>query len=82
MRVGSSSLLAKVQNCISDLIIECTHGPLDHFSEKSLQVRLAAKLLNVPEMKEPVETGILGVYRKHVELIQMEENRRCDLARA
>lgn len=75
-----AEMKAVTERAIVSLLVEVAQHPLDHFSEKSLQVRLASRLL--PTFSEAVETGLRAQYQKHIELLQKQEKRQYDLARA
>ncbi len=55
-----------VRESVKQLIFEVVKNPLLHFSEKSLQVRLAAKLLTHPELSTPIQTGIYERYGRQI----------------
>lgn len=75
-----AEMRAVTEGAIVSLLAEVAQHPLDHFSEKSLQVRLASRLL--PAFSEAVETGLRQQYRRHIELLQKQEKRQYDLGRA
>jgi hypothetical protein len=64
-----------VELAILDLLLQIARFPLSHFSEKSLQVRLSAKLLANEELATPVPTDVQHRYRRNLELICEEEGR-------
>jgi len=55
-----------VNECVKELILEVSRNPLLHFSEKSLQVRLAAKLMKYPELSTPIQTHLYERYEKQI----------------
>jgi hypothetical protein len=80
MPYNLAGMRAVTERAIVSLLVEVAQHPLDHFSEKSLQVRLASRLL--PAFSEAVETGLRQQYQRHIELLQKQEKRQYDLARA
>lgn len=62
-----------VERAILELLLQVARYPLSHFSEKSLQVRLSAKLLAHEELAFPVPTDVQHRYRRNLELICEEE---------
>lgn len=62
-----------VEQALLDLLLQIARFPLSHFSEKSLQVRLSAKLLAHEELATPVPTDVQHRYRRNLELICEEE---------
>ncbi|MDO9098204.1 MAG: hypothetical protein Q7U60_08785, partial [Candidatus Methanoperedens sp.] len=63
-----------VKEYIKELIFELSKNPLLHFAEKSLQVRLAAKLLNCSELSEPIPTSLYEKYRKDMEKLNPDKS--------
>jgi len=59
---------------IKELILEVSKNPLLHFSEKSLQVRLAAKLMKYPELTTPVQTGLYRRYERQMKRLKSNES--------
>jgi len=55
-----------VKNAIKELIFELSKNPLLYFSEKSLQVRLAAKLIKYPEFSTPIQTNLCERYKRNI----------------
>ena len=64
-----------VESAILKFLVEVSTNPLAHFSEKSLQVRLAAMLLKNSKLSQPVPTGIAQrpSYLRKLELMVNEE---------
>ena len=65
---------AIVEKAILELLTEISRFPLSHFSEKSLQVRLSAKLLSNKELSTPYSTNIKQRYQRNLSIILREEN--------
>jgi len=63
-----------VKECIKELILEVSRNPLLHFSEKSLQVRLAAKLIKCPELSTPIQTRLYERYKKEIKRLKTDES--------
>ncbi len=63
-----------VKESIKELILEVSKNPLLHFSEKSLQVRLAAKLIRCPEVSTPIETRLHERYEKQMKRLKSNES--------
>ena len=63
-----------VKESIKELILEVSKNPLLHFSEKSLQVRLAAKLLKYPEFSTPIQTRLYERYEKQMKKLKSNES--------
>lgn len=63
-----------VKESIKDLIFDLSKNPLLHFAEKSLQVRLAAKLLKCQELSEPIQTSLYERYRKDMEKLNPDKS--------
>lgn len=61
-----------VKESIKELISEISKDPFLHFSEKSLQARLAAKLLNCSELSKPIPTLLYEKYALSIPPLQME----------
>ena len=74
------------ESAILKFLVEVSTNPLAHFSEKSLQVRLAAMLLKNSKLSKPVPTGIAQrpSYLRKLELMVAEElaDRKRDLLSA
>lgn len=77
--MASDSITHQVKYAISDILLEVVARPFSHFSEKSLQLRLAARLLTVPEIATPRPTSIGTRYGRRLESIRKEENRSIDI---
>ena len=75
-----ATMMSATEDAIVSLLLEVAYNPLDHFSEKSLQVRLASRLL--PTFSEPLETGLRQRYQRQIDLLHKQEKRQYDLARA
>jgi len=68
-----------VKESIEELIFDLSKNPLLHFSEKSLQVRLVAKLLvKCPELSKPIPTSIYERYKKNIDKLGSEESYLID----
>ena len=63
-----------VKESIKELILELSENPLLHFSEKSLQVRLAAKLVKYPELSTPIQTRLYERYEKQMKRLNSNES--------
>ena len=63
-----------VNECMKELILEVSKNPLLHFSEKSLQVRLAAKLIKYPELSTPIQTHLYERYEKEMRRLKANES--------
>jgi len=63
-----------VKKSIRELILEVSKNPLLHFSEKSLQVRLAAKLIKYPELSTPIQTRLYERYEKQMRRLKSNES--------
>lgn len=63
-----------VKESIKNFIIDLSKNPLLHFAEKSLQVRLAAKLLKCKELSEPIQTSLYERYRKDLEKLNPDKS--------
>ncbi|MBA7495406.1 hypothetical protein ES702_05988 [subsurface metagenome] len=63
-----------VKESIKELILEVSENPLLHFSEKSLQVRLAAKLIKYPELSTPIQTRLYQRYEKQMKRLKSNES--------
>lgn len=63
-----------VRKSIRELILEVSKNPLLHFSEKSLQVRLAAKLIKYPELSTPIQTRLYERYEKQMKRLRSNES--------
>jgi len=63
-----------VNECIKELILEVSKNPLLHFSEKSLQVRLAAKFIKYPELSTPIQTRLYERYEKQMRRLKSNES--------
>jgi len=68
-------LIAKVETAIEALLLEVASHPLCHFSEKSLQVRLASKLLFDSDFSMPLPTNIRQRYKPQLISIEKDEAR-------
>ena len=62
-----------VNESIKELILEVSKNPLLHFSEKSLQVRLAARLMKYPELSTPIQTHLYERYEKQIGKLKVNE---------
>jgi len=63
-----------IKKSIKELILEISQNPLLHFSEKSLQVRLAAKLIKYPELSTPIQTRLYERYEKQMRRLESNES--------
>jgi len=63
-----------VKKSIRELILEVSKNPLLHFSEKSLQVRLAAKLIKYPELSIPIHPRLYERYEKQMKKLKSNES--------
>ncbi len=63
-----------VKESIRELILEVSKNPLLHFSEKSLQVRLAAKLIKYPKLSTPIQTRLYERYEKQMKRLKSNES--------
>ncbi|MDP6853638.1 MAG: hypothetical protein QF380_06140 [Candidatus Marinimicrobia bacterium] len=70
----NSSLKYFVENSIVELLSEVIVHPLSHFSEKSLQVRLADKLLKNKKLSTPIKSGINDKYFKQINRLNITDN--------
>jgi len=70
----NSSIKDIVENSIVELFNEVVINPLSHFSEKSLQVRLAKKLLSYKQLSTPIPTGIDKKYAKQIKRLNIQDN--------
>ncbi len=64
-----------VESELLGLLLETARHPLSHFSEKSLQIRLSARLLLQKELSTPLPTAVTSRFEKNLSLIRAEEER-------
>ena len=62
-----------ITKSLRELITEVVEYPLLHFSEKSLQVRLAAKLIQYPQLSTPIPTRLYERYKKQIDRLESDK---------
>jgi len=63
-----------VKESIKELILEVSENPLLHFSEKSLQVRLAAKLIKYRELSTAIQTRLYERYENQIKRLESDKS--------
>lgn len=63
-----------VKESIKELILEVSVNPLIYFSEKSLQVRLAMKLISYLEFSTPIQTNLCERYKRNIKKLGSEKS--------
>lgn len=79
MEYDLNTMQTDTEDAIISLLEEVVQFPLDHFSEKSLQIRLATRLL--PKFSDRVRTGLEHRYAKYIRRIQEQGKRNYDLTK-
>ena len=63
-----------VKESIKALVLEVSKNPLLHFSEKSLQVRLVAKLIKYRELSTAIQTRLYERYENQIKRLESDKS--------